>query len=390
MKGLKRVEDQLNRFGEGRIVLLVSSLSLSSWLSSFANLRPEDQVHFVGESEELPLPDLSLLGEHISEGSAVIHLVSSHATLLRDWHWGQQLRKMGFSVVGQSWDATKGGMDKLWTKLRLRECLVDTPSWIDSDSSPSDREAFYDLYQPPYVSKFRFGTASKNVRVVTDKLSVIGKSHYLESFIQGDEYSVVVYSANGISTSFPPVWKGQTRLDLLPPFKRLRICPDLRLEGRTERCMREVALDIASTFDCCGFLEVEFVLDSENQLQVLEINPRIAGTVRISAMATKLKVFSMGRDGINSRHISSCCTAVEVPFEGEGYNNFKDQVYCTSRLTTAGDSPSNVYQKLVTLSQGKLKISAVWLDLLKHYSDRTNCSLVRTPLYSPSDQEAPK
>jgi hypothetical protein len=159
-------------------------------------------------------------------------------------------------------------------------------------------------------------------------------TEFEEPFVSGIEYSVVVFRVPGREVTFPVIWKGETRRDLLPPYQRLRLCPAPDLTPEREAALRALSLQAAQVMDSEGFTEVELVV-SDDVAYVIEVNPRIAGTMRMAALATDTRIFDLpGRLDCAGDLFSSSCT-VEMPWLGEPWNDPAQRVYCTSRLTAA-------------------------------------------------------
>jgi predicted ATP-grasp superfamily ATP-dependent carboligase len=94
------------------------------------------------------------------------------------------------------------------------------------------------------------------------------------------------------TVTFPPVFKGGTTRELVPPWRRMRLCPDPWLSCESVVELQEVAVRVAEACDATGLGEVEMIVPDTGPPCVLEINPRVAGTMRISALATRVPILS--------------------------------------------------------------------------------------------------
>jgi biotin carboxylase len=82
------------------------------------------------------------------------------------------------------------------------------------------------------------------------------------------------------------VSKGQTNRDLRRhPIYRLRLAPH-PLPDVIARCVCELAEQAVRALGLTGVAECEMILDRRHGPRVLEVNPRISGTLRLSASAS--------------------------------------------------------------------------------------------------------
>jgi hypothetical protein len=171
-----------------------------------------------------------------------------------------------------------------------------------------------------------------------------GGHTYWEEFVPGVEYSVVIYRDSRTTTVFPVVWKGEDRLDLLPPWRRLRTVPS-GLDARTTKSLTETTITIAELFDVWGFMEVEFIVPRTGEPLAIDINPRVCGTMRLVAMATGERIFDWADfPGDEDCVLPARRYAAEIPFDGVPF--MADDVIATTRLTCSGDDASAVKQIL--------------------------------------------
>jgi transketolase len=98
-----------------------------------------------------------------------------------------------------------------------------------------------------------------------------------------------------------------------------------------------------------GWLEVEFVVDSRGLPWVLEINPRICGTMRLAAMCAEVALFDIpamrGLDG----SLPAVRTGAEVPWHGAPIADPAQRIFATSRITIAARDSSCLRAKLDSL-----------------------------------------
>jgi hypothetical protein len=93
---------------------------------------------------------------------------------------------------------------------------------------------------------------------------------------------------------------------------------------------------IAESMAMSGWLEVEFVVDTLGVPWVLEVNPRICGTMRLAAMCTDLPIFDLPDLNIDGP-IAAVRVGGEVPWAGERFADPDRRLFATTRLTAAAD-----------------------------------------------------
>ena len=136
----------------------------------------------------------------------------------------------------------------------------------------------------------------------------------------------------------------------MPPWRRLRLCPCPGLTADVARALRRTTLRIADAAGCTGFVEVEYLATDSGELLVLEINPRVSGTMRISAMAAGVPLFGLHRLTALRGDLPAIRHAAEVPYDGEPYCDPAAGVVATSRLTVAADDAASLDARLTELA----------------------------------------
>lgn len=147
-------------------------------------------------------------------------------------------------------------------------------------------------------------------------------SHMIaEHFEDAIELSVDVLRWNGRVTPLTVIDKGQTERDLRRhPIYRLRLAP-AQLDRETCESVLSTAGRAVDALGLVGLAECELLLHPTKGPLVLEVNPRLAGTSRLSAAATGLDLhkclvnMALGRydaDGLTiKQHV-----AVQIPATG--------------------------------------------------------------------------
>lgn len=327
---------------------VVAPSSVSHWYKRFSH--SESEVIFPGETESGPV---ELCAE--IEAKALrkrVRIYSGHDSLLRDWTTSLLLRERGFEVQSQSGMAVAAGLDKILQKRLLGLEGIAVPDWGSSES---------DLpIEGRILVKMRGATQSRGLTWA--RLGTLAEwGSYWESFVAGLEYSVVVHCIPGGATVFPPVWKGRVREDLVPPWQRCRLLPS-GLGVEVARKLQEIAARVCRLIDAWGFVEVEFIVPDRGDPLVVDVNPRISGTMRISGMATETPLFDMFERPVEGvTMLPPTQFAAEIPYAGTPFT--RSGVIATSRITCAGDSPAQVLETLVEhgYSAGTSDWPEVWL-----------------------------
>lgn len=305
-----------------RHVFAIGSTSVASWLPEFRGTHGTATVLAVPRHQA----DLSRLAGEADE----VIFVSDHATLARDAAWAEELREQSHRVSCQSPEAVAAGLDKVTMKQRFVEFGVPTLPWRTADEVspgwPADVE--------PAVVKQRSATQSEGIRMGTaHEAPLVGE--YCEPFREGTEFSVNVFRRAAEVTVLPPVWKGRTSRALVPPARRPRACAPGVVDAEIGLELERIARDIAVALRSEGFLEVEYLVDETGSVTVLEINPRVSGTLRISALAASEPVFAWYSRPAGQHTSPAVAYAVEVPNPGPRLVMPDLGLYATSRLTVA-------------------------------------------------------
>ncbi|MGC5013555.1 hypothetical protein ACLQ2R_22570 [Streptosporangium sp. DT93] len=321
------------------VVHAVAPVSLESWFGHFVDLGPEDRTVFTGEDARVDVaPLLDAIGG-APRATVIFH--SSHTTLGRDQLLAFRLRELGHHAECQSRLCASLGSDKILMKEFFDRYRLLSPPWVRAGETLPELPS-----EARVVVKDRHGTQSVGTRLARAGECDLAPNELGELYVDGVEYSVLVYRDEHGTATFPPVWKGPTSPELVPPWRRLRLCPDPRLGGTWERKLRAVGKRLADLAEAHGYLEVEFLLTRHGEVQLLEINPRISGTMRLAAMATRLPIFSLHARPELRGHLRAVRFSGEVPYGGAPITDAGAEVFATSRLTVAGESPEAVRAKL--------------------------------------------
>lgn len=312
---------------------VVAPPSCRVWFSSFSS-TPEHAVHHVGERDEDAADVLTMLLKTRAR-HFVFH--SSHKSLRRDVVIGKLLSSCSRRVLTQTHQATRLGLDKIQMKEFFADVSVPTPA--TPALAPDGGR---------WVVKQRYGTEGHGLRLVNGPPPEVSDHEYVEEFIGGEEWSVVAFSDDVRSVFLPLVWKGMAETDLCPPYRRMRLCPE-PTQQTLQSAMIEITQRIIDTMPCRGWVEVEFVVDPQGVPMVLEINPRVSGTMRIAAMAAQVAIFDIPLLPELPRRLPATSFAIEVPWPGPAIIDPLQRVFATSRLTVAAPSREEAAAKLAAV-----------------------------------------
>jgi carbamoylphosphate synthase large subunit len=108
----------------------------------------------------------------------------------------------------------------------------------------------------------------------------------LQPFLAGGEFSVITVWHAGRCNVYPPVSKGVTSMEGVHPSRRARMCPAPLQDEPAWRALVQACVDYLRPFRPCGPVEFEFIR-SEGAFFLLEVNPRLAATARLAAVASR-------------------------------------------------------------------------------------------------------
>lgn len=327
--------------GANGVLHLVSPDSLRSWFEHFVTLRDGDRIEWLGEQRQLSERQRQhACAMHAAAELTVLH--SSHHTLLRDVALSNHLRQAAsVALISQTPTAARIGTDKLEMKRQLQACAVPIIPWRDATGNVSAAH-FAARHEGPFVVKLRNGTEGRALRLQPVAGAPLHEHEFEEPFVGGTEYSVVVLATGSRWLTLPTIWKGPTRRDLLPPYQRLRLCPAPDVSAEQDEELRALSLAATVAMSSEGFTEVELIIDRDGQARVIEVNPRIAGTMRMAAIACDQRIFDLPADGRIGGHLDAQRCVVEMPYHGEPWSDPDQLVYCTSRLTAGASTWSQL------------------------------------------------
>lgn len=275
--------------------------------------------------------------ESISEAArnCVLRIHSGHDSLLRDLRLAEELRRSGALLYSQSAAAVGAGLDKVAARRLMQDAAVPLTPW-GLGETPGTENVLVKARESTQSRSIGWGQSTRPLKPDT----------YWEQWIDGPEYSVTGYRENGVLTLLPIVAKGPTRRDLLPPWRRPRwVRPGEPIRGA--EAMYAYSSTIAEVLDIWGFFEVEFVVGED--VRVIEVNPRISGTLRLAAMSADVRIFAEGVLTDSPGILQPILAGLEVPYEGEPV--VEPGLIATSRLTCVAGSMDDVVREIGVRTQ---------------------------------------
>ncbi|GAA3732057.1 hypothetical protein GCM10022225_12470 [Plantactinospora mayteni] len=317
---------------------LVMPASVGIWFPHFLGSNGTDRTLVLGEA---PAVDVGVVRDALSRiGSRRVVLHSGHDTLYRDRTLAQALAGSGFRPIAQSGRATRIGLDKRLMKEFFDARGCPGLPWTTGDRLPGVAG------DPLVVIKDRHGTQSRGTVLARLSDRAPAPDEIAELYADGVEYSMVVFRDGERVVTLPPIWKGPTSTELVPPWRRLRLCPYEPIDPALERRLRDDARALAVSADAVGLIEIEYLVTADGVARVLEINPRVSGTMRLAAMATGLPIFALYDDHTVSGDVAATGHAAELPYRGAPVCDPAGGVFATSRLTVVADDPGRALDKL--------------------------------------------
>ncbi len=201
-------------------------------------------------------------------------------------HVPGMLEMLGVPYVGSSPDTHALALDKVVTKMILRQKGLPTPNFdvLENPESELVEDVRYPLIVKPKNEAVSYGLRvvrdpaelCEGVRAIYEKF---GQPTLVEEFIEGREVSVGLLG-NNPPTPMPPValefGEGEqiyTHEDKLHISDRViqLVCPALLPEEAAQR-VQSLAVKAFAALGCSDFARVDFRLDREGEPYILEVN----------------------------------------------------------------------------------------------------------------------
>jgi biotin carboxylase len=227
---------------------------------------------------------------------AVVSLALLDPHCWRDAIVGDFFRQIkGIPVLANPPSTVLIANDKLRTKNLLRGHGINVTEALAVENL-ADAVAAAEQLQFPLILKRNDGYSGMGMRLI-ENLAQLERFYQrqpstllAEHFTQGIELSVDVLRWGGQSRALSVIHKGETDPDLRKhPIYRLRVAPAPIAAAQVEQALA-IACKAMDLLGIVGLAECEMILHPVHGPLVLEVNPRIAGTARLSAAATGLNL----------------------------------------------------------------------------------------------------
>jgi len=269
-----------------RVLAVLGNGAWRAWIDPFL----EHPSYVFDRMVPADSPDALLAAVRRQRYDAIAFL-SRHGTLARDLGFSRFPALATSAVVVQPSVVVKLAKDKRAMARRAESIPAFLP--IPEVTPPVARRLLEAGGLRAVVAKPSDGTAGKDLHVFTDPgaLSTTGTrlyegGHVLQPFIDGEEYSVMTVWHEGRCNVYPPVSKGPTRPSGVHPSLRQRTCPAPLLDEAAWRELARGCVAYLRPFEPCGPVEFEFIR-ARDETFLLEVNPRVAATLRITAAASR-------------------------------------------------------------------------------------------------------
>lgn len=272
-------------------------------------------------------------------------IISSHESLEKDWSLSESFKRIGIRVNCQSLIACYIGTNKIKMKELFSVNNIPTTDWNIELTSAFSK----------YVVKRINGTMGIGMRCYDVINGISLDNEFVELFEDGLEFSLNMYSdTRGNCVVYPPVCKGRTSETVIHPYKKIRYCCNFEMYEKYIQQMVEISQQVGKLIDNVGFMEAEFILNDKHQVKLLEVNPRVSGTLRMSSIASQNMCFDMllNNNRKDYKAILKCISpTLEIPYYGDAKVDRNKDIICTSRATIPFSCEDELVDKIYTVKR---------------------------------------
>ncbi len=274
-----------------------------------------------------------------------IVIVSSHESFLKDIDLKEQFESRGIQVNCQSNFACSLAVNKIKAKKMFDKNNIASIEWsLDAYSATTD-----------FVVKKSNGSMGTSVKYCKKNTNIKLENEYIEPFVEGYEFSVNVFNDRaGKSIVFPSVYKGTTGRSMIHPSNKIRLCSNFKACSEIINQMNDMAIRVGHLIKNIGFMEVEFIVTSSSQVQILEVNPRVSGTLRMASMACNNMCFDLLLDEKEiacNKQLKCSHQTLEIPYMGRATVDEEQNIICTTRASFCFNNYDEMISKIRTVKQ---------------------------------------
>lgn len=280
------------------VLFIFGCPSWQSWVHPFIEKLngSVDSIYDNDLSETAVSRLLQTVAVHPAE---IVILLSHHDTLMRDADLGEQVSQLpGKKCIFQPREVARLAFDK--RKMNRYAAQIVELESIE-ELALKDVEAQLDSCHGSYVAKkvdLTEGQAFsllKSRRDVDDFRQAIDsdRDHYIfQKFVRGVEFSVNAVAVGDKVCVFHPISKSLNSSDAWQhPCRRTRKCPDDEVSQSINDRLVSITRDYVALTGAQALIEIEFILDDQDDIWFLEINPRLSATTRMVSMVSDVDVF---------------------------------------------------------------------------------------------------
>lgn len=304
-----------------------------------------------------------------NEKPTAVVLLSHQNTLIRDNVISNLLkRNYDLDVLAQSSKAVRVGTDKVCMKEFFEADKIAAPQYTIANSYLKAYRASQKLGYP-VVFEQPDKHEGGGIKIITCKSDIknffknqkLDEQLIIEKFIQGIEFSIIVYGDKGKYRALPPVYKGETSLAGIHPCKRFRMAPAPKKYKNIGKA-KEMAIEVAKKLKIRGILELE-IIDTLEELYAIEANVRLAATMRMACLASGINIFSflgeiaLGKWTLSSHFSSPSNIAIEFPVPSDMstcvIEKLRKQpgIFVSSRITINGRNVKDILSKIDVIEE---------------------------------------
>jgi len=340
------------------ILLVAGAASWSDWIPDFVN--PSDiNIRVLYEPTHLEQILERIKAEHFDS----IVFLSHHATLSEDASRAEALAQtFAGQIVAQPHSVARIAYDK-----RLMADLAAQQKWVHPipELTMSHAENLLGDPEVAVIIKPRFGTEGVGFRVVetVEELRLLTSAEtdhlIIQPFLQGMEYSLNLYRTNDNTRCYPIVGKGFNSRQGIHPSKRRRFCPAQTHDASHDIAMQHAAVAMAEAMDINGVCEFEFIVSTAGEIYLVEINPRVAATMRMASLAASRSIFDdfvsasfVAGGGLMPPTANRFAAELPVPSEVSKMfpkGRFAHDLWITSRFTVVADSEISLAMRIADI-----------------------------------------
>ncbi len=138
---------------------------------------------------------------------------------------------------------------------------------------------------------------SGNGQIVIDNITQIKSLDLqlpgiVERFIEGIEVGLDIFTLNNKHISFEPIYKSETSLRNKHSLEKVRIA-NFPFSAEVKNRIIEAGRIVAEAVKSSGWINIDLILDKNENIYIIDVNPRTGGTTRMNYMASKVNPYKI-------------------------------------------------------------------------------------------------